>query len=86
MNEKCNCGRDVRYLDKVGGKMVGSCNKYEVCPTYDEVTGAYKELESKYNRLLSAAEDVITFREDSIFYNEAVRSIQSLMEEWYDHT
>jgi hypothetical protein len=40
-DNKCNCGKPVRYShNKVGdtGEMKGSCNKYSICPTYEELT------------------------------------------------
>jgi hypothetical protein len=33
----CNCGDPVRYSHIVNGQTVGSCNKYIVCPTYEEL-------------------------------------------------
>ena len=39
MLEKCNCGRDSRYShrDINTDKIAYSCNKYQVCPTYDQL-------------------------------------------------
>lgn len=33
MTDKCNCGNPIRYSHKDGN----SCNKYVICPTYDEL-------------------------------------------------
>ena len=35
--EYCGCGKPVRYSHMVNGEWRGSCNKYTLCPTYDEL-------------------------------------------------
>ncbi len=40
----CGCGRKVRYSHFKGGEEVMSCNKYTVCPTYDELQKIYLTL------------------------------------------
>jgi len=32
----CGCGRSLRYMHFQDNKEVMSCNKYMVCPTYEE--------------------------------------------------
>jgi len=35
---ECNCGKPSRYLHTdEDGNQVYSCNKYYICPTYDEL-------------------------------------------------
>ncbi len=64
LEAKCPCGKDGRYfnIDKIGNQVM-SCNKYSVCPTYDELEQTYKELLFNYGELLDAAGDVVIFRE-----------------------
>ncbi len=58
IEEKCNCGRPVRYIGRRG---LGSCNKRKRCPTYFELEaklavaqkliGAYQMREASEKKL-----------------------------------
>ena len=54
--EKCNCGREIRYShfkkDSEGIEHeVFSCNKYYVCPTYEELRHQLKEVTHKFEAM-----------------------------------
>lgn len=51
MNEKCNCGKETRYMHNVNGDQVFSCNKYGVCRTYDELLEINLTLSVENNQL-----------------------------------
>ena len=77
--EKCNCGREIRYShfkkSPDGNEHeVFSCNKYCVCPTYEEVT-------HKFEITLQAAKDLLTYREGTQYYKDAERVIQGIVGE-----
>ena len=62
MTQLCNCGREVRYSHMVDQKMVGSCNKHVICPTYAELEDRVREgrLElAKSNKQLKTLKDAI---------------------------
>lgn len=44
LENKCNCGRPVRYTHMKVYGVVMSCNKHTVCPTYDELVKTNQEL------------------------------------------
>lgn len=44
LENKCNCGRPVRYIQMKGDVEVMSCNKHIACPTYDELVKTNQEL------------------------------------------
>lgn len=44
LEQKCNCGRPVRYTHMKVDGVVMSCNKHTVCPTYDELVKINQEL------------------------------------------
>ena len=51
----CNCGRKLRYSHGPVEANVMSCNKYTVCPSYDELEKLLKnatEESSKYKHVL----------------------------------
>lgn len=55
--EKCNCGKPIRYVIRRNedNEMIGSCNKYCICPTYDELRndlGATRVYAKKLERKL----------------------------------
>ena len=70
-DEKCNCGKPVRYTHNIDGEFVGSCNKYQVCPTYEELESKLSSLQEKYLQLLNAAATVVIFKEGTEQYIEA---------------
>jgi hypothetical protein len=47
----CNCGKPIGYAHFKNGEETMSCNKYTVCPTYDELLEKTK-LTMKYKRTL----------------------------------
>ncbi len=81
--EKCNCGRETKYGMFVGEEeqYVQSCNKYSVCPTYDEVLTQRDNYHKLLKELQEAMGDVLTFREGTSHYNEAVVVYQRISKE-----
>lgn len=49
--DKCPCGRGVRYSTFVEGALVGSCNKYARCKTYDQLLEGNKKLKEDLTSL-----------------------------------
>ena len=60
--EKCNCGRDSRYShrDINTNEFVYSCNKYQVCPTYEQLLKLTDLQSKKIVRYESALDKIIT--------------------------
>jgi hypothetical protein len=55
---KCNCGRPIRYSHTSGQC---SCNKYEVCPSYDKLAAEhthYRRLAMMYLATLTSIKDI----------------------------
>lgn len=46
---KCPCGRDTRYVLFRDEKHVNSCNKYQRCPTYNELQTLYEAEQKRAN-------------------------------------
>jgi hypothetical protein len=80
---KCNCGRDSRYTVIVDGEWIDSCNKYKVCPTYEELERELVRLETLYKKLLGAAGDLTLYREGTSQYKEADELTIRLSKEFY---
>lgn len=64
MDEKCGCGRSVRYSLSADMSEPGSCNKHFRCPTYDEL----KEVTMATNRRVLAYQDAINQIDDYFEY------------------
>lgn len=77
--EKCNCGRPVRYMTDKGEK---SCNKYARCPTYQDLEQSNAEIAEDFGKILKAANDLSMFREGTSHYMEAVNTITRLKRKW----
>ncbi len=60
ISSKCGCGREGRYarIDE-DGLNIWSCNKYQRCPTYDELTELYDSSRKNENRYLTALEKIV---------------------------
>lgn len=67
--ELCNCGKLARYMlnDK------HSCNKYQQCPTYDEILQAKNEAEQKINIALQKLNEFKNIE------NEAVKAYRFII-------
>lgn len=81
-DEKCNCGRPARYF-MVDGE--SSCNKYAVCPTYDELESELKKVKQEFMELLDVANDVISFREGTDMYKSAEKVVNDYVEQYGKH-
>lgn len=79
-NEKCNCGRPARYF-MVDGQ--SSCNKYAVCPSYDELESELKKVKQNFMELLDAAESLQFFREGTDYYKDAEEVVLRFKEDNY---
>lgn len=66
---KCNCGRRAKYFTNIEGQ--GSCNKYSLCPTYEELGVELEKYKQWYYEVLEAGNDLRTFREGTGFYDAA---------------
>ena len=66
--EKCNCGKDGKYYFIGEGS---SCNKYSVCPPYEEVVKQLNKIEVEFLELLRAADGLRTYREGTSHYKDA---------------
>ncbi len=65
--DKCNCGRDARYMIGVEG----SCNKRKVCPPYSQIEAELTQTKKELQELLEAANSLRFYREDTSYYKEA---------------
>lgn len=60
LEEKCNCGKLGRYLHTVEGvPMVLSCNKYSVCPTYDQLLCERDLLRREHDRYEKTLNNIV---------------------------
>ncbi len=63
---KCNCGLPVRYSH---GDNIFSCNKYAVCPTYNELLESTRK-EERYNlvyrNFVNQIEDYFEYSNESL--------------------
>ena len=59
--ELCGCGRPVRYAHTRSGdgELVWSCNKYKVCPTYEQLDSTVRELSHNYLRSRAVLERIV---------------------------
>lgn len=53
-----------------------SCNKYRLCPTYDELEKRVESLQKKYNELIGAAQGLTLYREGTSCYTNAEEVVQ----------
>ncbi len=58
-NEKCNCGLPVRYSHGEFGTLM-SCNKYSVCPTYDDLIKERNKLRVQKDRYEIALKKIVS--------------------------
>jgi hypothetical protein len=79
---KCNCGRDSRYLHKVGEEEVMSCNKHIVCPTYEELLLKRDEYHRDMLQALKMADTLINCKETSFHYTDATDRWKALMKKY----
>ena len=56
----CGCGRSVRYCHFTDGVERMSCNKYEVCKTYEELSDESSELRGEMLRYKNALQAIVT--------------------------
>lgn len=73
---KCNCGQEARYAHVTNGVETASCNKYMVCPTYDELAdwcNTASRLAREYKHI---AEILSTYKEGTTMYTEAVERLE----------
>lgn len=80
MEDKCNCGRPVRYtvLD-AQGNLIGSCNKYKQCLSYDDLYRAHLKLKDDYREMVSIANNLRTYREGTDVYQESERELDRVL-------
>lgn len=67
-NAKCGCGKDGRYIKIENGVETFSCNKYQRCPTYDELLESYKKSDGyvwTYRKFVNAIDDYFEYRCES---------------------
>ena len=63
---KCNCGLPVRYSH---GEKGDSCNKYAVCPTYDQLLEENQKLQKQlhwYRYSVNKIDDYFEYRNESL--------------------
>ena len=75
---RCPCGREGRYFHESDGKRVISCNKYAVCPTYEELDKNAGELFKDLLTALRAADDLMIYKDSSKYYKDAERIIEEI--------
>ena len=75
---KCGCGKDARYLTTNGDEQVGSCNKYQRCPTYEELYDIAQNRKSLLLELSSGAMMVLLFREGTANYEIGKQTIEKI--------
>jgi len=73
--DKCGCGRDVRYSTQEGQ---GSCNKYGRCPSYEDLIFQNKELTKRLNNCVKAAHTVLAYKDSSEQYITAENEIHRI--------
>lgn len=78
LNDLCNCGKPIEYSHLKEGVMVGSCNKYSVCASYDDLLNSNISLNRALRELLESASAIMIYRENTSIYKEAVHSIESI--------
>lgn len=84
--EKCNCGREIRYMTNImeDGSFSpshGSCNKHYKCRPYDEILEESDQRFRKLNELLIAAEGLTMFREGTTHYLECEAVVKRIKKE-----
>lgn len=82
MKDECNCGRSVRYVvfdDQ--GNLIGSCNKYKQCLSYDDLYRSHLKLKDDYTRMISIANNIRTYREGTDLYQESERDLDEVLRE-----
>lgn len=62
--ELCGCGKPVRYMTP-GNDDEGSCNKYQRCPTYDEL----RSMLEMTNRRLALFQEAVNKIDDYFEYS-----------------
>lgn len=72
---ECNCGKPAKYMHSEDRM---SCNKYDVCPTYDELSDTCKQLTIDLSFTLKAAQDLLMFREGTSHYEKAEQTIEQI--------
>lgn len=65
---KCGCGKEGRYLIMRDDEQLCSCNKYQRCPTYEELYDISQNRKELLLELSSAAMMVLLFREGTANY------------------
>lgn len=63
----CNCGKPIRYTHRKDGKITYSCNKYGVCPSYDELLARVQELTNNCIRLAADCSNTARSREELMY-------------------
>jgi hypothetical protein len=74
---KCPCGKEGKYLHFIGGEQVISCNKYNICKSYDDLQKDYDKLKSDFNEVYKAALGLSLYREGTDCYEEAMTVINN---------
>tara|TARA_R100000541_G_C1897352_1_gene83959 strand:+ start:20564 stop:20923 length:360 start_codon:yes stop_codon:yes gene_type:complete len=72
---KCNCGLPVRYTH---GEKGDSCNKYAVCPTYDELLESTRKEERyrwAYRNFVNQIDDYFEYRNESLKDRKKVQQL-----------
>lgn len=75
---KCGCGKDARYSIMRDGQEIGSCNKYQRCPTYEELYDIAQNRKSLLLELSSGAMMVLLFREGTSNYEIGKQTIEKI--------
>ena len=75
---KCGCGRGARYTSFKDGKEVGSCNKYQRCPTYDELCATNNDIIKDLFMLFELSDNLRLFKDSSDSYKQAEVSLDKL--------
>lgn len=67
-NKKCPCGKEGRYIKIIDGEDLFSCNKYQRCPTYEELENSLDKQNKRvlaYQKFTNAIDDYFEYRCES---------------------
>jgi len=77
--EQCNCGKPVRYTHHTEGGDMGSCNKYFVCKTYEQLLQEKEKYKEIAEVAIGIAVALRTYREGTQSYNEADSDLDKII-------
>ena len=72
MFDKCNCGKEARYFHLVNGEDVVSCNKYKICPPYEELEHDARKYKKLAWELIDIANDLSMYRDGTKNYKDTL--------------